>query len=409
MPTPITVPRLGWTMEEGVFVGWLKRDGDTIEPGDMVFELEGEKASQEIESLDGGVLRIPPDAPKPGDVVRVGAVLGYLFAPDESAESGLRIADCGLKGGPQLGDAQPPPFAPAASQSATRGPQSEITLAISPRARRVARELGVDWRTLRGGGRTGRIRERDVRAAAIATHTSTPVARPGGPPIPGRLMPLTPTRRTIARRMSAGVHEAAPVTLVTKADATNLVELRRRLGAATVAGASAPTYTDLLVKITAESLRQHPLLNAQWRDDGIFVPDVIHIAIAVDAPDGLVAPVVRDAARLSLATLAAESRRLVEAARRDALKAEDMSGATFTVSNLGPFGVDAFTPIVNPPQCAVLGVGRIVREPAVVGDQIVPRDMMALSLTFDHRIVDGAPAARFLNDVRRSVENPVGW
>ncbi len=205
--------------------------------------------------------------------------------------------------------------------------------------------------------------------------------------------------------MSAGVHEAAPVTLVTKADATELVALRRRLGAA-AADTVVPTYTDLIVKIAAASLRQHPLLNAQWRDDGIFVPDVIQIAIAVDTPDGLVAPVLRDLARLSLRALAAESRRLVESARRGTLQATEMCDATFTVSNLGPFGIDAFTPIVNPPQCGVLGVGRIVREPSVVGDQVQPREMISLSLTFDHRIVDGAPAARFLDHVRRYVEQP---
>jgi pyruvate dehydrogenase E2 component (dihydrolipoamide acetyltransferase) len=207
--------------------------------------------------------------------------------------------------------------------------------------------------------------------------------------------------------MSAGVHDSAPVTLVTKADATNLVGLRRRLLSTAVPHTAAPSYTDIVVKIAAESLRQHPLLNAQWREEGIFVPDVIHIAVAVDTPDGLLAPVVRDAASLTLSALAAETRRLIESARRGTLKAAEMADATFTVSNLGPFGVDAFTPIINPPQCAVLGVGRIVREPAVVGDLVQPRDMVSLSLTFDHRIVDGAPAARFLGQVRRQVENPV--
>jgi pyruvate dehydrogenase E2 component (dihydrolipoamide acetyltransferase) len=250
-------------------------------------------------------------------------------------------------------------------------------------------ELGVDWHHLHGSGRNGRIRERDVRAATTTSE--------------GRLVPHTPTRRTIAGRMVAGVTQAAPVTLTTKADATAHVAWRNQ---AKLGGPVVPSYTDAIVKLTALALRDHPLLQAQWRDEGLWLPARIDVAIAVDTDAGLLAPVVRGADRLSLGEVAHLSRELTVQARAGRLTGEQMREATFTVTNLGMFGIDAFTPIVHLPQCAVLGVGRIVREPAIVAEQIVPRDLLTLSLTFDHRIVDGAPAARFLDAVRRGIERP---
>jgi pyruvate dehydrogenase E2 component (dihydrolipoamide acetyltransferase) len=343
-------------MDEGTFVQWLKAEGEPIRPGDPLFVLESDKATETVEAIDAGILRIPPDAPQPGDPVKVGQVLGYLVAQGEV------IPEAGV--------------------------------AASPRARRVAREVGIDWKNVRGSGRNGRVRERDVRAAA-----------PGEPQ--GRLLPHTSVRKIIAARMVAGVTQSAPVTLTTTADATNLVNLRRQFqSVAKSAGEIVPSYTDFIVKLTALALRQHPLLQAQWRDEGRFVPEGIHIAVAVDTEAGLLAPVLRDADRRTLRELAAQARELITRARAGTLSAEELRGATFTVTNLGMFGVEAFTPIIHLPQCAVLGVGRIVREPAVVDEQVVPRDRMTLSLTFDHRIVDGAPAARFLDTLRCGIEQP---
>ena len=193
----------------------------------------------------------------------------------------------------------------------------------------------------------------------------------------------------------------APVTLTTTADATNLVQLRERFKAG---DQPVPSYTDLIVKLSAEALRAHPILTGRWTDDGIRLADAIHIGVAVDTEAGLVVPVVRDVATSGIGELAAASRTLIEKARSGRLTAADMQGGCFTVTNLGAFGIDAFTPIINHPECAVLGVGRIARKPAVVGDAIVPRDQVTLSLTFDHRIVDGAPAARFLQTVVQLIE-----
>ncbi|MGH7222167.1 MAG: 2-oxo acid dehydrogenase subunit E2, partial [Gemmataceae bacterium] len=179
--------------------------------------------------------------------------------------------------------------------------------------------------------------------------------------------------------------------------------------AASQTDALVPSYTDVIVKLTAAALRQHPLLQAQWREDGLFVPERLDIAVAVDTEAGLLAPVLRSVDRLTLRQIAARSRELIEQARSYRLSADDMRDATFTVSNLGNFGIDAFTPIIHLPQCAVLGIGNIVREPVVRHNRIVPGNMLTLSLTFDHRVVDGAPAARFFQTLRSYVENPAPW
>jgi pyruvate dehydrogenase E2 component (dihydrolipoamide acetyltransferase) len=202
--------------------------------------------------------------------------------------------------------------------------------------------------------------------------------------------------------MSRSAHSTAPVTLTTEVDATELVALRERLKAQSPA--RAPTYTDLIIKLTQVALERHPTLNAYWNNDQLWVLDDIHIGLAVDTEEGLLVPVVRDVQKLDLDAVAEESRALAEKARSRQLSPDELQGGTFTITNLGAYGIDAFTPIINTPECAILGVGRIVRKPAVHEDRIVPRDQMALSLTFDHRAVDGGPAARFLGTVRELIE-----
>jgi pyruvate dehydrogenase E2 component (dihydrolipoamide acetyltransferase) len=364
MAVEITVPRLGWNMEEGVFVGWLKREGEPVRAGEALFTLEGEKSTEDIESLDTGILRFAPGGPKAGDKVAVGAVIGYLDGPGAAAAA----------------------------------PAESVAPRASPRARRVARDLGVDWTQLPGSGRAGRVRERDVRAAA-------PDARPAAPP-PSGGVPAGPVRKAIAERLTTSLRSTAPVTLTTTADASNLVNLRGQFQAAQSGDEVIPGYTDLLVKLAAAALQRHPMLCARWDGDVIVPAQSIDIGIAVDTDAGLLVPVVRDAPALSLRQVAARARDLAERARRGALRSEDMEGGAFTITNLGAFGVDAFTPIINYPQCAVLGVGRIQRRPVAAGEQVVVREQITLSLTFDHRIVDGAPAACFLQTLVALVENP---
>jgi pyruvate dehydrogenase E2 component (dihydrolipoamide acetyltransferase) len=458
MAFEVTMPRLGWSMEVGSLAGWHKKDGDRVEAGEILFTVEGDKALQEVEALESGVLRIPPDSPPPGQEMPVGTVLAYIVQPGEKAP---------FEGGTTTGISTPAAvLGPKASPEPASYPVPKRTRdgwpAISPRARRVAEELGVDWTTLKGSGRTGRIVERDVRQAAEASVPEiqikvSPVARrlaeeagvdlaelaaqkPGAriqredveaaiaareavavpsPSIPtgGQAVPVTQVRRVIAQRMLESAHNTAAVTLTTEADATELVSLREQIKATLSAqGLIVPTYTDLMVKLTGVALKEHPMLNAYWRpgaeasgEDEIVIPTQVHIAVAVDTEAGLLVPVIRDVPHKSIQVIAQETRRLAEKARARQLGSDELQGGTFTITNLGMYGIDAFTPIINLPQCAILGLGRIVGKPAVWNNQVVPRQMMALSLTFDHRVVDGGPAARFLNAIREYVEGPYLW
>lgn len=470
MPHPITIPRLGWSMEEGVFGEWLKAPGDIVRAGDMLFLLEGEKAATEIESLDAGHLCIPPDAPQPGATVKVGEVIGFLLAEGETAPATVRTAPtthapiAAQRPRPNTAHAPPLPAVTASPPSATAslpraaGPAArrlarELGIDLNavftpdptgrvlcedvqraalarerfvtttthdprpvatPRAKRRARELGIDWTRLAGTGRDGRIRERDVEGAVekgqwAFEKNSAPLPTahsPLPPPTePGRYIPASKLRRAIAQRMSAGIHQAVPVTLTTKLDAESLVASRVRLKAASKDGA-VPSYNDILIHHVAQTLRELPDLNACWDREGIHLYDAVNIATAVDTPDGLLAPVVRDADRLNLLEIAETTRQLVANARLGRLNQDQLSGGTFTISNLGMFSIDAFTPILNLPQAAILGVGRIIEEPVVRNGQLVAGQTMTLSLTFDHRVVDGAPAARWLQRLCERLQTP---
>lgn len=443
MPVAVVMPRLGWTMEFGRVVEWLKQDGETVETGEFIFSVESDKAVTEIESLDSGVLRIPADSPL-GVEVPVGATLAYIVAPGEDAPFA----------NPPVAAAQRPALsateiaAPAAPMSARNGHHHGP--AISPRARRAADQLGVDWTVLTGSGSTGRIRERDVLAAATTIKSATGQARatplvrrlaaesgidlgrlapsrPGGRVTradvlaatavepqperePGVAVPLSPIRRVIMQRMSESAHTVAPVTLTTDADATELVRIREHLKAELAAlGDPVPSITDFLIRISAFALTEHPAVNASLTDDGIVQHAAIHVGVAVETERGLLVPVVREADKKSVVRIAVETSRLIAQTRAGSAPADDLRGSTFTVTNLGMYEIDAFTPIVNLPEAAILGIGRIVARPVVVDEAtelIAVRKMMALSLTFDHRIVDGAPAARFLQRIKTMIERP---
>jgi pyruvate dehydrogenase E2 component (dihydrolipoamide acetyltransferase) len=466
MPHPITIPRLGWSMEEGVFTEWLKSPGDFVRAGDMIFVLEGEKAANEIESLDSGYLCVPADAPQPGATVAVGATIGFLLSEGEAAPSSVRSEDPSPTHQPQAASPSSTPAVSHPSPSTFDRPRigesnSELTshqlrsrvagpaarrlaralgidlnavvtpdptgrilredvqraadqrmqrnesgrsashIMATPRARRRARELGVDWTRLAGTGRDGRIRERDVLARSTAPGTTTFSSATPIPPLEisptesGRHAPATKLRRILAQRLSAAVHQAVPVTLTTKIDASALVAHRERLKTE-IGDGLPPSYNDILIHHVAHTLRELPDLNACWYRDGIYMYEAIHIATAVDAPDGLLAPVVRDADRLSLPEIADCTRQLIAAARSGRLSQKQLTGGTFTISNLGMLGVDAFTPVLNLPQAAILGVGRIIEEPVVQNGQVMVGKTLTLSLTFDHRVLDGAPAARWL-------------
>lgn len=451
MAVSITIPRLGWSMEEGKFAGWLKRDGDHIRPGDVLFELEGEKALQEIEAVDGGILRIPADGPQPGDVLKVGAVIGCLVQPGENPD---------WEASPSNSDAKAPAFVdtdesshkepPAASPSVRRlarelgvsltelagsgrsgriteqdvrvasvpsTPQAlpggtsqrteaaqrvETASVATPRARKAASRLGIDWRQVPGTGRNGRVRERDVLAAADVKATSATVKNTTG----GRKA-LSARRRVIADRMMLSRNRTVPVTLSIRADASNLVSLRQQFKTAGVE--MIPAYHDILIKLVSECLMKHSDLASVWDGDELIVAGANehHIGLAVDSPEGLIVPVLRDVRRSSLLELAVASSKLIDRARSGRLNSAESTGGFFTVSSLGSLGIEVFTPVINYPEIAILGVGAIRRTPIITDeDRIVMSQEISLSLTVDHRAIDGAPAARFLHDLKRAIENP---
>jgi pyruvate dehydrogenase E2 component (dihydrolipoamide acetyltransferase) len=426
MAHEITIPRLGWSMEEGVLGSWLKASGDLVRGGDSLFTLEGEKAAQDIEAVDSGILCIPADAPKAGETVKVGQVIGFLLAEGETAPASVgKLATAtnvatpitpqiSRPAGPaarrlarQLGidlDSVPTPdptgrILPEDVQRAavvTRSTRRSLAQAIAtPRARRRAKELGIDWTSLNGTGSGGRIRECDVLGHPKSAKS---IAPPPAPLSPGKHVRASKRRLIIAQRMVAGVTQAAPVTLFSKVNAGPLIAYRNSLKQVGSDGHT-PSYNDILLLLVARALREQPQLNACWDRDGIHTFDDIHIAIAVDTDLGLLAPVIRNVDQLPLEQITARSRQLISDARSGRLSQEHLEGGTFTVTNLGMFGIDAFTPILNLPQAGILGIGRILEEPVVRAGQIVVGQTLSLSLTFDHRVVDGAPAARWLQSL----------
>ncbi len=466
MAVEIKLPRLGWTMEEGTFVEWLKHDGDQVMPGDLIYTVESDKTTLEVENFDAGILRIPPNSPLPGTRVPVGTLLAFVAQPGEVLPfESQRESDPGEVTRP-TSDVRSGSLATGDTSQAILNTQQPT---ISPRARRTAQALGVDWTTLVGSGITGRIIERDVRRATptasaqgmraqkinaspvaqrvaqemgvdlvalaqalgdkrieradveraaatrgVATSQHPSSASSTAPPAPPRVtrQPMSRTRRLIAERMTTTLHTIAPVTLTTEVDASALVRLRQALkaeAASASASANVPNYNDLLAKIASKVLLAHPHMNARIEGDEIVTDSSAHIGIAVDTERGLLVVVVRDVQDKTVRQIARESQQLIARARAGQASPDDLRGSTFTLTNLGVFEIDVFTPIINAPECAILGVGRITRKPVLVGAKVRARHMMALSLTFDHRLVDGAPAARFLQRIKQLIEQPYVW
>jgi pyruvate dehydrogenase E2 component (dihydrolipoamide acetyltransferase) len=414
MPVDVLVPPVGTNVETVTLSCWYRQAGESVQKGEPLFAVETDKATMDIEAPESGILRSVFG--QPGEEVAALSRIAVIAAPGESEEWEIR-----RQGDKETGRQEEA----ADNQSKIRNPKSKIF--ISPRAKRLADERGLNWGELTGTGPEGAIVERDVRTALeqmpAAPRTAVDLRHVAGSGPAGKItrddvarslasssadnealetIPVSGVRAIIAQRMAAGSSEVAAVTLTTETDATALVEVRAELAAEGIA----VSYNDLLLAILARALREFPRVNASLDGDTIRVWRRIDIGLAVDTERGLMVPVVRGADRLGLAGIARETSRLVAAAREGKILPEELRGGTFTLTNLGMFRIDAFTPIINLPECAVLGAGRIKKQPAVVDDQVVVRQRMWLSLTFDHRLVDGGPAARFLQRVSQLVEEP---
>ena len=370
-------------MKKGTVKRWLKAEGEAVVQGAPLCEIMTEKITAVVPAPASGILgRIVAD---PRVLLPVGALLALVGDPQDRFAAREELAAAAVP------VSAPPRHAAAASIASA---ETALTTGnggamASQAARRVARELGIDITLVPPSAPGKRISTEDVEAFAAA--------RAAGPAPEGQVRPFGEIRRVIAERLTGSLQTMAQVTVTREVDVNGLVARRNALKAGFEAATGIRlSYTDLLIEIVARALPESPLLNATLTDEGIAVPDAVHMGFAIALDDGLIVPVIRNANTRSLAEIARDRVALAAKAEAGTLTLEEIEGGTFTISNLGSFGADAFTPIVNPPQCAILGVGRIVEKPVVIDGTVQVRPTLWLSLTFDHRIVDGAPAARFL-------------
>ena len=444
MPSEIYLVKVGMTMTEGIVEEWYVDDGATVSAGALLYRLETEKVNLDVEAETDGTVRHLVSA---GETLEPGDVVGFIYAADEEIPDTLPApsrrapedvpsvepgAPTPAPAAPAAGERRP--ASPAARKLAGElgvdlaavegtGPRGRITREdveqaaasrepppaqapaatgrrpASPAARKLASELGIDLAVVDGTGPRGRITREDVEQAAAARDTAPP-------PTPATREPLRGMRKTIAERMYASLAGSAQLTLDMEVEMDDAVKLRRQLVAEWEAEGIRPGFTDLVMLAAAKALPQHPRMNSALIDDAIVGSDAVHMGMAVALDEGLVVPVIHDAAAKDLKTVARESSVLAERARAGALTLDDVQGGTFTVTSLGMYGVDGFTPILNAPQTGILGVGRIYEAVAWEGETPVRRQRMRLSLTWDHRVIDGAPAAQFLATVREYLEAP---
>ncbi len=381
-------------MEEGKIVRWLRQEGDKVNKGDELLEVETEKVNVALESPGSGILRKKLVAE--GDNVPVGSVIGIIADADENIQSVLDQ----LKVESPLEQVRPTPQLSPTTASPTGSEEaSPAAEAIaSPRARRLARERGIDLSTVRGSGPRGRIVEEDVlRLAPQKTE----------PRLPFKVLntiQLAGQRKVIADRMLTSLQTKAQITITTEVDMTEVKKVRERVNEQNKDLPNGVAYNDLLIRAVALTLKDHRIFNALMVRDELKIVEEINIGLAVAVNDGLVVPVVKNADKLSVQEIAQKTSELVERAKSGRLNVSDVSEGTFTITNLGMFEVDVNTAIINPPQCAILAVGRIVEKPVVREGRIIPRNMMTLGLTFDHRVTDGVPAAKFLQALKVRLE-----
>ncbi len=408
MPYEVKLLQLSPSMEDGTVTAWLKKVGDEVEEGEELYEVESDKVSAPVKSPATGTVH--QLSVNEGDNVQVGALLAIIALPGEKLEAPAAVGqvDSAAMVSPSPAVSAPVPTPPPPQRATSKTGR----IFVSPRARRVAKELGLDPTTLTGTGPGGRVLERDVIAASKAAPTA-PVApilpAPAAAPVPGvfDVVRLTGMRKTIAERMHLSKDTTASVTLTSEVDMSEVAKLRSQINTEWESKFNfRVSYTDVIVRAVTKALGEHPAVNASLVDQEIRRHKDINVGVAVALDDGLIVPNIPNADQKSLLEISTTLRELAGKARDGSLSHTEVTGGTFTITNLGTYGVEAFTPIINHPECAILGVGRIADRAVVRDGEIVIRPTMWLSLTFDHRIVDGAPAAQFLARVQNLLESP---
>jgi pyruvate dehydrogenase E2 component (dihydrolipoamide acetyltransferase) len=417
MATPVIMPKFGMAQEEATIVRWFKKEGDAVAAGEPLLEVTTDKVNMEVEAPTSGILRGIQHGE--GETVPVTQIIAHLVSPDETwvppqqreKPAVASEPEAVIKASPlaqrlakehAIDLAQVPGTGPGGQVSrsdverylASRAAPTSEKIRATPAARRLAREQNVNLQTVSGTGPRGRIQEADVRQAVTPT---APARRAG------TVIPLQGMRAIIARRMQQSYQAAPHIHLNLSADVAAAEAARERWSAHSEEKIS---LTVLIVKACAWALRRHPLVNSTLDEEGIHLWDDVNIGVAVALPEGLIVPVVHQADEMPLAEMARRLQDLAARARQGTLKPGDVEGGTFTVTNLGMFGVESFDPILNPPQAAILGVGAAVPTPVAWQGQIAIRPRMQLTLAADHRVLDGATAAQFLQDVRAAIEEP---
>ena len=410
----IEMPRLSDTMTEGVIAKWHKKVGDLIRPGDLLAEIETDKATMEFEAPIGGAL-LYIGAPE-GKPIPIGAPIAIIGKPDEDISALLNRGaspappesiTSPTPAQPQPAATPPPPAeAPARvpASPALGAPPAETRLKASPLARSMAQKAGIDLHQVHGTGEGGRIIRRDVEAYLSHAVATTPVATPAQPAAaPYQEVTLSQMRKTIARRLTASMQEAPHFYLTRAVSMEAAATWREKLNALSPHKIS---FNDLIIKAVAMALRKHPYLNAAWMGEHIRLYQEIHIGFAVAVEEGLIVPVLRHADRKGLSEIAAETVLLAQKARERKLAPEEYTGSTFSISNLGMFGIEEFTAVINPPEAAILAIGAIQPTPVVKDGQVVVERRMRVTLSCDHRVVDGATGAAFLETFTQLLEEP---
>lgn len=436
MAEVIRMPRMSDTMEEGNIIGWLKEEGETVEAGETLAEVETDKATMELDSyFDGVLLHI---AVKEGQVP-IDGVIAVIGEEGEDWKAAIEAAGAGGSSNGQAEEAAAPAEVATSEAPAAAEPAAPVAVAApdegrvkaSPLARSMAKEANIDLSAVQGSGDNGRIVKRDIEAAIAAQSAApapapAPAAAPAAPAAPAKEAPAAPAvtpfaytgggddnfedvplsqmRKVIARRLGESKFSAPHFYLTVEIDMTKSMALRKRINEV------APTkisFNDLVVKACAAALRLHPAINSSWLDDRIRINKDVNIGVAVAVPDGLLVPVIRYADIKTLSQINTEVKALAGKARDRKLQPDEMTGNTFTISNLGMFGIEEFTAIINPPDACIMAVGGIIQKPVVKNGEIVVGNQMKVTLSCDHRVVDGATGAQFLNTVKEILEDPI--
>lgn len=412
MPTILTLPKIGVNMTEAIIVNWLVNEGDFIEEGQMIMEAETDKATQEIPSTRSGILA--KIVSHPGETVQIEAPIAILTEKDEKLPPDFSIDS--YRKVPEPGGVERGVMKAESIQKSTHGAEQGGRVKISPVAKKLAKDMNIDYTQITLSKPGARIEKADVLAFTQAMESmreevpKKPKVTQGpkvaqGPigQVEQSIIPLRGIRKVIAQRLSESAHTTARAVLFLKTDAGKLISKRESLSQS----GKKVSFDALFVSVLAKALKEFPQMNSRLDGEYIRLADEINIGVAVDTEKGLIVPVIHKADTKDILTIHRELSEKIERAKTGRIPHDDISEGTFTLTNLGMFGIESFIPIINPPECAILALGAITREPVVIdeSDTVAVRPMLQMSLVFDHRIVDGAPAARFLNGIKELVEN----